>query len=116
MKTRQISDFVLSVCSCLRRSHAKTLSILVPAAMTLKRATLAQLGRVLALNSGITIKHCIKRVDQFIRNNRIEPTEAMRGLLAWLAKPREKLLVSLDWVDIVGKSEFFPQIRGFSCV
>ena len=24
----------------------------------------------------------------------------MRGLVGWLAKPREKLLVSLDWVDI----------------
>ena len=38
MKTDQIASFVLSVCSCLRLSQAKTLSQLVPAAMTLGRA------------------------------------------------------------------------------
>ena len=81
MKTRQISQFVLSVCSCLRLSQAKTLSALVPAAMTLERASLAQLGRALAVNCGIAVKHCIKRVDRFMGNDRIEPTEAMRGLV-----------------------------------
>ena len=100
MKTQQIIHFVLSVCSCLRLSQAKTLSALVPAAMTLDRASLAQLGRAMAVNSSIAVKHCIKRVDRFIGNDRIEPSEAMRGLVGWLAKPREKLLVSLDWVDI----------------
>lgn len=100
MKAQQIRRFVLSVCSCLRLSQAKTLSALVPAAMTLERVSLAQLGRALAGNSGIAVKHCIKRVDRFIGNDRIEPIEAMRGLVQWLAKPREKLLVSLDWVDI----------------
>ena len=100
MKTSQITSFVQSVCSYIRLSQAKTLSELVPAAMALGRASLAQLGRTLAVNSGIAVKHCIKRVDRFIGNNRIEPTEAMRGLIGWLARPREKLLVSLDWVDI----------------
>lgn len=100
MKTQQISDFVLSVCSCLRLSQAKTFSVLVPAAMTLERVSLAQLGRALAIRSGIAVKHGIKRVDRFIGNSRIEPSEAMRGLVGWLARPREKLLVSLDWVDI----------------
>lgn len=100
MKTQQISHFVLSVCSCLRLSQAKTFSVLVPAAMSLERASLAQLGRAVAINGGIAVKHCIKRVDRFIGNSRIEPSEAMRGLVGWLAKPREQLLVSLDWVDI----------------
>jgi hypothetical protein len=36
MKTQQISHFVLSACSYLRLSQAKTLSALVPAAMTLE--------------------------------------------------------------------------------
>ncbi len=100
MKTQQISQFVLSVCSCIRLSQAKTLSALVPAAMCMERASLAQLGRALAINCGIAVKHCIKRVDRFVGNTRIEPTDAMRGLVRWLAKPRERLLVSLDWVDI----------------
>ena len=76
------------------------MSALVPAAMTLERASLAQLGRALAVNCGIAVKHCIKRVGRFIGDDRIEPTEAMRGLVGWLAKPREKMLVSLDWVNI----------------
>jgi hypothetical protein len=100
MKAQQISQFVQSVCSCLRLSQAKTLSALVPAAMCMERASLAQLGRALALNCGVAVKHCIKRVDRFVGNDRIEPTEAMRGLVQWLAKPRDRLLVSLDWVDI----------------
>lgn len=100
MKRQEISEFVCSICCSLRLSQAKTLSVLVPAAMTLARASLAQLGRALAGESHGAAKHCIKRVDRFIGNVRIEPTEAMRGMVGWLAQPREKLLVSLDWVDI----------------
>jgi hypothetical protein len=48
----------------------------------------------------VATKHCIKRVDRFVGNARIEPIEAMRGIVQWLAEPRKKLLVSLDWVDI----------------
>jgi len=100
MKRQEISQFVRVACSSLRLSQAKTLSVLVPAAMTLARASLAQLGRALAGQSAVATKHCIKRVDRFVGNPRIEPTEAMRGMVQWLAQPREKLLVSLDWVDI----------------
>jgi len=100
MKRPEISEFVCSVCSSLRLSQRKTLSVLVPAAMTLARASLAQLGRALAEQCPVAAKHCIKRVDRFVGNVRIEPIEAMRGLVHWLAEPREKLLVSLDWVDI----------------
>lgn len=100
MKRQEISQFICSVCSSLRLSQAKTLSVLVPAAMTVARASLAQLGRALASQSTVTVKHCIKRVDRFLGNTRIEPTEAMRGIVQWLAQPRAKLLLSLDWVDI----------------
>ena len=100
MKRQDVSEFVCSVCCSLRRSQAKTLSVLVPAAMTVARASLAQLGRALAGQSQGATKHCIKRVDRFLGNDRIEPTEAMRGIVQWLAQPREKLLISLDWVDI----------------
>jgi len=100
MKRQDISPFVRSVCCSLRRSQAKTLSVLVPAAMTVARASLAQLGRALAGQSNVATKHCIKRVDRFLGNVRIEPTDAMQGVVQWLAQPRKKLLVSLDWVDI----------------
>jgi hypothetical protein len=84
----------------LRRSQAKTLSELVWGAISMARASLAELGRCLSAVGPVATKHCIKRVDRFMGNWRIEPAEAMRGPVQWLAKPRKKLLVSLDWVDV----------------
>lgn len=106
MKRQQVIRFISSVCLYLRLSQAKTLSELVAAAMTLSRASLAELGRSISCQNGVTTKHCIKRVDRFIGNQRIEPIEAMRGIVQWLAKPRKYLLVSIDWVDI----------RSFKCL
>lgn len=100
MKAKETLSFISSVCWYLRLSQAKTLSQLAIAAMQLTRASLAQLGRNLSQQTGIATKHCIKRVDRFIGNHRVEPIEAMRGLVEWLARPRNKLLVSMDWVDI----------------
>lgn len=100
MKRQQIIGFICSVCSYLRLSQAKTLSQLVSASVTMARASLAQLGRALSCQNGIATKHCIKRVDRFIGNHRVEPIEAMRGVVEWLAKPRKRLWVSIDWVDI----------------
>jgi len=92
--------WVLSLCGCLRRSQAKTLSVLALAALGLTRASLAGLGRRLAGLKPVAVKHCIKRVDRFIGNSRIEPLEAMRGVVAAFARPGQGLVVSLDWVDI----------------
>jgi len=59
----------------------------------------ADLGRNLAG----TTKHQIKRAWRFCSNERIEPTDAMRGIVAKLLKKRKKkLLIALDWVDIKG--------------
>jgi hypothetical protein len=106
MTSKEVVNFIVSVCSYLRLSQAKTLSQLVSAAMILSRASLAELGRALSYQNDIATKHCIKRVDRFIGNQRIEPIEAMRGIVQWLAKPRKYLLVSIDWVDI----------RSFKCL
>lgn len=100
MKRTEVVSFIISACSYLRLSQAKTLSNLVAAAMKLTRASLAELGRILAHQSSVATKHCIKRVDRFVGNHRIEPTEAMRGVVQWLAGPHKRLLVSIDWVDI----------------
>jgi len=91
------------LCLCqpfLRLSHAKTLSVLSVSGLTLERASLAELGRRVARSHSSTAKSGIKRVDRFIGNGRIEPSEAMRPLVAWLTGPHKKLLVSLDWVDL----------------
>jgi len=100
MKRQQAIEFILSVCSYLRLSQAKTLSQLVAAAATIVRASLAEMGRALSYQNNIAAKHCIKRIDRFIGNQRVEPIEAMRGIVEWLSKPRKRLLVSIDWVDI----------------
>jgi hypothetical protein len=76
------------------------LSQLVAAAATIVRASLAEMGRALSYQNNIAAKHCIKRIDRFIGNQRVEPIEAMRGIVEWLSLPRKQLLVSIDWVDI----------------
>jgi hypothetical protein len=100
MKAKEVTRLIICFCCYLRLNQAKTLSQLVIAATQLSRASLAQLGRNLSRQTNIATKHCIKRIDRFIGNHRVEPIEAMRGLVEWLARPRNKLLVSMDWVDI----------------
>lgn len=92
--------WVVSVCAVsLRLSQAKTLAILVAAAMRVQRVSLANIGRG-ALGSA---KHQIKRAYRFCANDRVEPADAMRGVVGRLVKKRRKpLLVALDWVDIKG--------------
>jgi hypothetical protein len=100
MKRKQAIEFILSVCSYIRLSQAKTLSQLVTAATTLIRTSLAEFGRALSVQNNVATKHCIKRSDRFIGNKRVEPIEAMRGIVEWLSLPGKQLLVSIDWVDI----------------
>jgi len=45
MTNKEVVNFVVSICSYLRLSQAKTLSQLVPAAMKIARASLAEMGR-----------------------------------------------------------------------
>jgi hypothetical protein len=92
--------WVVSVCSLsLRKSQAKTLSILVAAAMRVQRVSMANIGR----SMGGMVKHQIKRCWRFCSNQRIETADAMRPIVARLLKKRKKkLLVAVDWVDIKG--------------
>jgi hypothetical protein len=92
--------WVVTVCAgCLRLSQAKTLGILVGAAMRVQRVSLANIGRSMLG----TTKHQIKRCWRFCANERVETADAMRPIVAKLLKKRKKkLLVALDWVDIKG--------------
>ncbi len=100
MHRKDAIAWVLNVCTdSLRLSQAKTLSILVAAAMGVQRISLANIGRALAG----TTKHQIKRCWRFCANPRVETADAMRGIVARLLKKRKKkLLVAVDWVDIKG--------------
>jgi hypothetical protein len=91
--------WVLSVCSALRKSQAKTLAALTHAALRTGRVTLAALGRRLAGTA--LCKHKIKRVDRFLGNHRVHVADAMQGLIARLTRRRDRpLLVALDWVEV----------------
>src|SRR3954470_16827915 len=98
MRRTEAIAWVVSVCGCcLRRSQAKTLSVLVASALHVQRVSLANIGRHML---GKT-KHQIKRCWRFCDSRRVEPTDAMRGVCARLLRKRKaKLLVALDWVDV----------------
>ena len=101
MHRKDAIAWVVSVCQAsLRLSQAKTLSILVAAAMRVQRVSLANIGRAM---QGCA-KHQIKRCWRFCANDRVETADAMRGIVFKLLKKRskKKLLVALDWVDIKG--------------
>lgn len=100
MRRNEATAWVVMLCAVsLRLSQAKTLADLVAAAMSVQRVSLAAIGRQMAGAA----KHQIKRCWRFIANDRVETTDAMRGIVARLVKKRKKaLIVALDWVDIRG--------------
>ena len=82
--------WVLSVCAVhLRLSQAKTLSQLVAAAMRCERISLASIGRSLVGS----VKHQIKKAWRFCANDRVEVSDAMRGVLKRMLKRRKKRLI-----------------------
>lgn len=92
--------WVLSVCSSLRLSQAKTLSDLVAAALSVGRVSLSEIGRQLA---GETLaKSRIQRVYRFTSNTRVIISDVMQGVIRQLRKRQRKkpLLVALDWTEI----------------
>lgn len=63
MNRTDATSWVLCLCAGgLRRSQAKTLSALVWGAVSMSRASLAELGRCLSVSSRTMTKHAIKRV------------------------------------------------------
>jgi len=111
MDRKDAIAWVVSVCQgLLRKSQAKTLSILVAGALSAMRLSLASIGRELAQAQDRSAKGAIKRVWRFINNPRIEPVEVMPAILTrlgrrklkWHARQpgRRPLLVSFDWTKV----------------
>jgi len=108
MSQLQAIAWVVSVCTDLRHSQAKTLADLVAAALHIGRVSLAALGRKLV--GPTAVKHRIKRTWRFCANSRILVSEAMQGVLRHFLKRRGKarargrkvkpLVIALDWTDI----------------
>lgn len=94
-----VQAWVLSVCSALRRSQAKTLAGRVAAAVPTERVSRANLGRAMA--GPARCKHRIKRVARFVANPRVTVADGMAGVIARLTRRRgEPLVVALDWVEV----------------
>ncbi len=93
-----IVAWVLSFCSALRKSHAKTLAELVAAAVPTERATLAKLGR--AVPGPARCKHRIKRAARFVAETRVSVADGMAGAIARLARRDVPLVVAPDWVEV----------------
>jgi len=78
----------------------KTMAQIVCGVLHVQQISIAQIGRQLAVRTGVFAKHAIKRVDRYLSNPRIEPTEAMAKTIRWISLPSKRLVVSIDWVDI----------------
>jgi hypothetical protein len=93
--------WVTSVGNGLRASQTKTLAALVTAALTIGRVSLAEVGRRLG---GTSAKHGIKRCWRFTANSRINVTDAMAGVIAYLFSDkhwkRKPVVLALDWVEV----------------
>ena len=103
MDRTEAMAWVRNVASGLRLSQVKTLAACVAAALNVGRATLSAIG--LKLSAETSAKHRIKRVWRFTSNERVEPSDVMRGVVAELLakhKKNEPLVVALDWTDIRG--------------
>src|SRR5512142_2164129 len=96
MRHNDVIAWVLSVTAYLRLSQAKTLRVLVAAALATARISLAELGR--HLTGPAAAKHRIKRTW------RIAVATAMRGVVRRLLKRRRKRpsLVAFDWTEVGG--------------
>ncbi len=99
MDREEAISWVLKVSAALRLSQAKTLSLLVAAALEVGRVSIAELGRRLA---STTAKHGIKRAWRFTSNDRVDVSDVMKGVIRQLVRPNRKkpLVVSLDWVEV----------------
>jgi hypothetical protein len=109
MRHGEVVAWVLSVCTDLRKSQAKTLGALTAAALHVGRVSLAAIGR--KLTGPAACKHRIKRTWRFCANQRVVVADAMRGLVRHLLKRRrakpgkyrrkpKPLLIAFDWTDI----------------
>lgn len=83
----------------MRRSRAKTLADIVPAAMALHGVGVLELGR--AMETGTTCKHNIKRVNRFLGNAALEVEALAEGIFQAFAPASGRVLVLADWTDVV---------------
>ncbi len=98
-RTEVIGWVVTTLAGFLRLSQAKTLAVFVAAALRVGRVSLPAIAQFAV--GGSMLKHKIKRLWRFLDNHRVEPSDAMRGVIHKVLKKRKKrLLVGFDWTQV----------------
>lgn len=82
----------------MRRSRAKTLATIVPAAMMMLGVGVLALGR--AMQTGTTGKHNIKRVNRFLGNSALETEALALAIFEMFAPASGRILLLADWTDV----------------
>lgn len=82
----------------MRRSRAKTLADIVPAATAMLGVGVLALGR--AMETETTCKHSIKRVDRFLGNEELEIEALGQGIFNEFAPCTGRVVVLADWTDV----------------
>ena len=81
----------------MRQSRRKTLAAIVEGAMRLQGSGVLALGR--AMSGPTAAKHCIKRVDRFLGNSRVESAQVFKALFNACCPPKGEVVVLADWTD-----------------
>lgn len=82
----------------MRRSRAKTLADIAPAAMALLGVGVLALGR--AMQTRTTCKHNIKRVNRFLGNTALEAEALAQGIFEAFVPQTGRVLILADWTDM----------------
>ncbi len=83
----------------LRLSQRKTLAALVWALLYEPLLGIAKMGRHLAMAKQTTAKHCIKRVDRFLGNLRINIEVAQGDLIRTMIGTASRIFLTFDWTE-----------------
>jgi hypothetical protein len=81
----------------IRRSRRSALASIVYGAMQMRGSGVLALGR--AMEGATTPKHCIKRVDRFLGNDRLEMTALFGILFSLLRGTNKSPVILVDWTD-----------------
>jgi hypothetical protein len=101
MDHKEVIGWVVgTVAGFLRLSQAKTLAVFVAAAQRVGRVCLPAISGAV-MGGSTLLKYKIRRLWRFTDNCRVEPSDAMRGVIQKLLRKRKKrLLVAFDWTEI----------------
>ena len=98
VQLESITQFFI-VNGTLRRSQRKTLAALVWALLYEPLLGIAKMGHHLAMAKQTTAKHCIKRVDRFLGNLRIDIEVAQGDLIRTVVGTASRIFLTLDWTE-----------------